>query len=334
MDSDKKNQPPYSQQRWHTRNICEYGGKRRTHMRLGEFMSLNSGGLYHTWSRVISTFALAVMTSALIGCSMGYGDLEVPDNRQPRAKRPTQDMTNRQGGNLLTGISPLIDNQVEETGYGLYSYVLFESPPTDEDKPIYLAVISACLKKYPDLGGLAKKYRPESLNALHIPVTRNIVESEAEEFLKRYNYGRARVLLNRLSKIKRNGGPYVVSSLAPLSHSNETNPFLYQDLSAVRFVSGQDSQTRMASTWVHDFISGVSSPRGWDQATLGRFGKEMRDTRQSAFESYGVSADKLDLKRYIVFPMDTNAERMLPFPTWKIMVSGSSPNPIMLLDQS
>jgi hypothetical protein len=235
--------------------------------------------LNSNWSRVISTFALAVIGGALVACSMGFGELEGPENRQARAKPINQGQVKPTGENLLTGITTLVDNQTEAPGYGLYSYVLFESPPTDEDKPIYLAVISACLKEYPALGGLVQKYRPESLNALHLPVTGDSAESKAEEFLQRYNYGRARALLNQLSKIKRNGGPYLVSSISPLSNNNGTNPFLYQDLSAVRFVSSQDDQTRMASTWVLDFISGVSSPRAWDRAALGTFGTKMLDTR-------------------------------------------------------
>jgi hypothetical protein len=154
---------------------------------------------------------------------------------------------------------------------------------------------------------------------MFIPVTGDITDSKAspleqperkrlnswaEAILQRYNYDRAQAILNKLSKIQKHGGPYLVSSLAPVSGSSGTIRFLFQDLSAVRLVSSQEDQTDMVYEWVLDFVDRVSNPQGvaWNPATLAKFGDEMRDARQPAFAHRGVGADRLDLKKWINFP--------------------------------
>lgn len=290
------------------------------------------------WSRVVSAFVLAVTATALLACGVGLAGQGGPRIAQDRSK--------------ITGNALLTDNQAEAVGYGLYSYVLFESPPTTETKLIYLAVILACLKEFPDLEGLAKKYRPESLNAMYIPVTGAIANSQtpsleqpeharlnsrAEEILQSYNYKRAQTILDQLAKIQRNGGPYLVSSLAPVSNGNGTSPFVLQDLSAVRLVSSQEDQRQMAYEWVLDFIDRVSNPQSsaWSQTTLEQFSGEMRDARQPAFKRYGVRADSLELTKYIVFTMpDGKVERTAPSPAWKTRGGDGDPNRRSVLDQS
>lgn len=293
-------------------------------------------GATSVWSRMVNTFVLAVLASTLIACGAGLASQGGPRITQDRSK--------------ITGKALLIGDQAEAAGYGLYSYVLFESPPTSETKPIYLAVILACLKEIPDLGGLEKKYRPESLNAMYIPITGASTDAQispsdqpeavrmkakAEEILQRYNYGRAQAILKRISTVQKNGGPYLLSSLAPVSSSTRIGLALYQDLSAVHFVSDQDDQKQMAYEWVLDFVDRVSNPQStaWDRTTLGNFSDEVREARQPAFKRYNVRADQLDLKKYIVFPIpDTNAERTLPFPTWKTSVGYGGPTLVTVLE--
>lgn len=286
----------------------------------------NSNYSIHIWSSMLKTLALTVLAGTLVACASGLASQGGPRIAQDRGK--------------ITGRALLIGDQAETTGYGLYSYVLFESPPTPETKSIYLAIISAYVKEVSDLGGLETKHRKESLNAMFIPVTGESTDSTVpqrpEDILQRYNYTRAQAILGQFSNAPRNDGPYLVSSLAPVSSGSKPSLSMYQDLSVVRQVASQDGQVKMAYEWMLDFVDRVSNPQStaWNRDTLVKFGDEVRDARRLSFKRYGVSADKLDLKRYIVFPMDTNAERMLPFPTWKTMVSGSRPNPIMLLDQS
>lgn len=297
-------------------------------MRLNASLFLTTDGSSRTGSNspcshMIRTLALTVIASALVACGSGLASQGGPKIVQDRSK--------------ITGRALLIGDQAESAGYGLYSYVLFESEPTPESKPIYLAVISACLKEIPDLGGLAQKYRPESLNAMYIPVTETVIGSQAEEILQQYNYERAKTILDRLSKIQRNSGPYLVSSLKPVSTSNDTSPFLYQDLSAVRLVSSQEDQRKMAYDWVLDFVDRVSNPQSsaWNRATLEQFSGEMRDSRQPAFKRYNVRADSLELKKYIVFTMpDGKVERTVPSPAWKTGEGDAAPNRNSIVDQS
>jgi hypothetical protein len=290
------------------------------------------------WSRVVSTFALAVMAGVLVACGAGLAGQGGPRIAQDRSK--------------ITGNALLTDNQAEAAGYGLYSYVLFESPPTTETKPIYLAVILACLKEFPDLEGLAKKYRPELLNAMYIPVTgdtadfktptleqpeQNPMKSKAEEILQRYNYGRAQTILTQLAKIQRNGGPYLVSSLKPTSSDRGTSPFVLQDLSVVRLASNQEDQKKMAYEWVLDFVDRVSNPQSaaWNRATLENFGDELREARQPTFKRYGVRADSLELKKYIVFTMpDGKVEQTAPSPVWRSEGGDVGPNRYSVVAQS
>lgn len=278
------------------------------------------------WSRAISTFTLTVMAGALVACSMGFGELEVPEDHQVKNKQ--------------TGRTLLVDNQAETVGYGLYSYVLFESPPTSQTKPLYLAIISACLKEFPDLEGLAKKHRPESLNAIYIPVRRNIAAPRAEEILQHYSYERAQAILNRLSKIQKSGGPYLVSSLVPVSSGSGASSFLFQDLSAVHLVSNPEDQRNMVYQWVLAFVDRVSNPQpqAWGRATLVTFGDEMRDGTQIGLNHHGVLVNQSEFKRYvnvydIVFPIpDNRTEQTLLFQTWNTRVDEDSSNHIKVLE--
>ncbi len=290
------------------------------------------------WSRMVITIALVVIAGMLMACGAGLAGQGGPKIAQDRSK--------------ITGNALLTDNQTEAAGYGLYSYVLFESPPTAETKPVYLAVLLACLNEYPDLDGLAKKYRPESLNAIYIPVTAGVSDSQvplpdqpemnrlksrAEEILQRYNYDRAKLILDQLPNVQRNSGPYLVSSLTPASKRNRTSPFLYQDLSAVRLVSNLENQSKMAYEWVLDFVDRVSNPQSsaWNGATLGKFSEEMRDARQPSFKRYNVRADSLELKKYIVFTMpDGKVERTAPSPAWRTGGGEAGPNRDSIVDQS
>ncbi len=294
-------------------------------MKVHDHMSPATGNFYpsgshRAWSHVISAFIVTVMAGALVACSMGYGELGDPEDHQAQDKR--------------TGRTILVDNQAETVGYGLYSYVLFESPPTAQTKPLYLAIISACLTEFPDLGRLEKEHRLESLNVIHLPVTRNISSPRAEEILQYYNYDRARTILGQLSMIQRNGGPYLLSSLAPVSNSSRSNPSLYQDLSAIRLVSSPGDQTNIAKDWVLSFVKQVNKPRAWDRATLAIFTDEIRGKIQPVFTSHGVSADKLDLKKYIVFPIpDNRTEQLFPFIAWKTSVDNGNRHHINVREQ-
>jgi hypothetical protein len=278
---------------------------------------------------MIKTFALTVLAGTLVACAAGLARQGGPKITLDRGK--------------ITGKALLIGDQAETAGYGLYSYVLFDSPPTAETKPHYLAVILACLKEFPDLGGLETKYRPEMLNAMYIPLTGDIkspsleqsehnrLKLQAEEILQQYNYTRAQTILNQLSKIQRNGGPYLVSSLKPVSNGSGTDPFLFQDLAAVRLVASQDDQKNMAYEWVLDFVDRVSNPQltAWNRDTLVKFGDEFGEARQLSFKRYKVSANPVQ----IVFPIgDHKADRTFFLLSWHTGADEGDPTHIKVLE--
>ncbi len=293
----------------------------------------------HSWTRVMRTFALAILAGACLACSMGFAEQPVLRSSQSRI--------------AMTGQSLLVGDRPETPGYGLHSYVLFKQEPTDENRPLYLAIILACLKGAPDLEGLKDKYPDKQmLNALWIPVTASVTDStapspelpeneqfksRAEEILKRYNYPRAKAILNRLSTIQRNDGPYLASSFDPVLGGNTPRLVLFQDLSAVRLVSNPSDQTRLAFSWVLHFIGRVGNPqpKAWDSDALITFSNKLRENIQPAFEKYGVSADQLDLKKYIVFPPpDDGRQRIQLFPFWFTRVDNGSPSLVAILERS
>jgi hypothetical protein len=275
------------------------------------------------WLRVTNMFALTVLAGTFVACGAGLAGQGGQKIARDQIK--------------ITGTALLTDNQAETPGYGLYSYVLFDSPPTAETKPHYLAVILACLKEFPDLGGLETKYRSEMLNAMYIPVTGGIKPSsldlkvQTEEILQQYNYGRAQTILNQLPKIQKNGGPYLVSSLAPVSSSGSPSVSLYQDLSAVRQVSSPDGQAKMAYEWVLDFVDRVSNPQptAWNRDTLVKFGDEFGEARQLSFKRYKVSANPVQ----IVFPIgDHKADRTFFLLSWHTGADEGDPTRIKVLE--
>lgn len=301
----------------------------------------SSNGSNRIRPRVIRTFALAVLASACVACGMGYSG--------------KGSLASSLGRPDITGRVLLVGDQREPLGYGLYSYVLFDSEPTPETEPLYLAVILACLEEVQDLGELEKKYTNSlsKLNALFIPVTENIAEAKgpqpeqakqtllqtkAAEILHRYNYPRAKAILKRLSPIRRHGGPYLVSGLAPASDNNNPTISLFQDLAVVHFVSSEKSPNKMAREWVLDFIGRVSTlrPTDWSSELLKGFAEEMQDAQRPSFIHHKVRTDQSDVEKWIAIvfqPEDNSSKRTFLLSSWKSDLHNRSPVFITHLDQ-
>ena len=69
-----------------------------------------------------------------------------------------------------TGLAFLVGDRVEQKDYGLYSYVLFGSPPSDIDRLRYRTFIDACLTTIPSIEGLEAKYPRSELHISYVPV--------------------------------------------------------------------------------------------------------------------------------------------------------------------
>ncbi len=180
----------------------------------------------------------------------------------------------------LTGRDPvqetvrslLVRGKAEEDGYGLYSYLLFGSPPNDSaSRERYCVAIKTYLKLIPDITILEEYYKHSELNITYLPVGSAPGGTISVDWvLEHYDYGRARVLLNTISNDLRNG-PYFISTLEPLSGKSELlSKYLYQDLSAVPL--------HLTSMWVKEFLNQSAQERFWEERTARRFVLEIRTT--------------------------------------------------------
>jgi hypothetical protein len=156
----------------------------------------------------------------------------------------------------VTGRQILVPGAAEAPGYGLYSYILFGSPPNETSRDRYLKAIQAYLELIPDLVALEKYAKPIDLNATYVPVAVEPPSSvSAEWVLKHYDYARAAIRLRVLPGAHADG-PYIVSSQKPLTGNDSlTKDSLLQDLSAV--------PPDLVANWVKLFINQASQPNFW-----------------------------------------------------------------------
>jgi hypothetical protein len=173
-----------------------------------------------------------------------------------------------------TGRSFLVGNQLEDQGYGLYSYLLFGSPPTDVTRDRYRAVVTAFFDLIPAMPALEEFLPRGQLNVtyllLHLPPpTSHGPQEHADWILESHHYTRARVLLSAVPGAHREG-PYLVSSRNPLTLSGTEiigEPYLYQDLSSV--------PPRLVQLWVKEFLSQAAQER-FEEKTMQRWVLKLR----------------------------------------------------------
>jgi hypothetical protein len=143
-----------------------------------------------------------------------------------------------QAESLLSGRHYLLPGDIESPGYGLYSYLLFSSPPrTDEERNRYLKTIEACLPVLQDVDDFLRRHvRRRNLNATYIPLKHVPDPGKSNgdwsgSVLAAYDYAAAQILLARIQQT-RQGGPYLVSVLKPLSEPG-VSAHLWEDLTGV-----------------------------------------------------------------------------------------------------
>lgn len=182
----------------------------------------------------------------------------------------------RMRGQRISARRFLLPNKTEQPDYGLYSYLLFSTPPqNEEEKARYLRVLGACLSVMRDVDEILTRHQPpRELNATHIPVTKDPrsgkSDSEwAENVLAVYDYAAAQILLSKLNTTYQQG-PYLISVLKPLSTSDSPVPLhLFQDFTGV--------VPDHASNWVKNFIYLTAQQRGWTDKSLRRFHLTIRN---------------------------------------------------------
>lgn len=170
----------------------------------------------------------------------------------------------------LTGRSLLVGDAPETGGYGLYSYLLFANPPDDSSRERYTKALEAYVSLMPDVLSLEKYVRQLSqLNVTYVPIDTDPPKLvSADWILQHYNYARALVLLRAVPGSHRDG-PYMVSSLAPLTGKESlSGDYLFQDLSAV--------PPHLISAWIKLFLNQASQERFWEPKSAAYFALKLR----------------------------------------------------------
>jgi hypothetical protein len=196
----------------------------------------------------------------------------------------------------------LIKPSAEDSGYGLYSYVLFGSGPDDATRPRYESTIQAFLETLADVHQLAAEKVPlQRLNITYLPVQRNPGNTPpaAPNILEIYDYAMSETLLSKLPGGLRTQGPYIVSTLHPLSSAPEPGQFLYQDLSTV--------PPSLIALWIKQFIEQASQDRFWEASAIRQFALDLRtaievaalalpDVERAPSEWKSIMASLIDVK--------------------------------------
>ena len=178
----------------------------------------------------------------------------------------------------------LAHGQDEAKGYGLYSYLLFGSPPSKVRQPLYLNAIIAYLELVGDVDTFGSYLSPAATNITYVPTLktpdsnvlavvlkrRQASEEAAQWVLDNYDYARAQLALRGVTG-QYGEGPYFISSSTPLAGARSTgSAFLIQDLSNVR--------PEFARAWVREFLNQTAQERYWESRTFPSLGLKLRHT--------------------------------------------------------
>lgn len=182
----------------------------------------------------------------------------------------------------------LVRDQAEEKGYGLYSYLLFGSPPNDANRDLYIQAISACVKGMPNINHFEEVgFHRHALNVTYIPISKAIPtnkdELKPEWILENYDYARAYHIFENLPGAYTDG-PYFISTFNPLGNRHQTlsegEGYLHQDLSRV-----PPTRPDLIDEWITEFLEQVSWPGHKDECTMEEIVLEIRVYISIAAES-------------------------------------------------
>lgn len=219
------------------------------------------------------------VTATVRTTSMGFGDttcsVEVFIGKHVKGEDLQRKDETR--GGLRSARRYLLPNKTEESGFGLYSYLLFPVPPgNDEEKARYLKTLESCLRMMQGVEEhLARHRRPSELNATHIPVTavptyNKDLEKWAASVLDLYDYATAQKLLDRLDTTYRRG-PYLISVVKqPLS--NGATP---AQLHVLQDFTGKVPE--LVSQFVDLFTYRAAQQRTWTEESLQSFRLNIRN---------------------------------------------------------
>lgn len=191
----------------------------------------------------------------------------------------------RAGPKYLITRTFLLPNKLEEPGYGLYSYLLFSTPPDPADATMferYVKILEVYLRLLEPLSRFEHEIQPSQLNVTHVPVkavsadawvelasltSQEDTRKWAEWLVEHYDYARGQIMLHRAGLTNREG-PYLLSSLNPLGRHPVARPFLIQDLSGI--------PPEQAGDWLKEFINQTAQERFWEPRALSQLTLKMK----------------------------------------------------------
>lgn len=193
---------------------------------------------------------------------------------EPRPRPPAEVA---RGGNVRpTGIGTLVGNRLEPPGFGLYSYLLFGSLPSDATRPLYVAILKASLSKIEPIQGELQTFPPAQLNLYLMPLLSELPQNTQLDDLANwivdkdhYNYPRAQQILAALPG--RRSGVYIISVLSrPIDPSRQLQPpYLLQDLS--------DVDPRIADAWIQYFLNQAAKDKPWQESVADQLALDLRN---------------------------------------------------------
>src|SRR5262249_11883095 len=137
-----------------------------------------------------------------------------------------------QQGGFESARKLLVKGEDPATGYGLYTFLLFETRPTADAEPKYVASLIAYLQRLEEVGEVERYFSRSLLNVTYVPVRTKIVPSPDEQgsrlILQNYDYARALAMLSEFrGRSIHDRGPYLLSYDVPKTG------YLFQDMSTV-----------------------------------------------------------------------------------------------------
>lgn len=168
----------------------------------------------------------------------------------------------------VSGYALLRSTDTEDDGYGLYSYLLLTERPPASDQERILSIINS-VTHLPPVESLKAKVSKKRLNVVYLPIRgrANSLPNQSNGILDDYDFERASTFLRRLS-IPTRRGPYLVSTLSPISKGEKHESYLLQDLS--------DVNSSVANIWISQFGSEAAKPRYWEPAVCNRVARNLR----------------------------------------------------------
>jgi hypothetical protein len=169
-------------------------------------------------------------------------------------------------GGTLRARAYLAPDQREETGYAVYSYLLFGAPPDSASRDRYRAAIAEFVRLSEDIDAFHAAQRRDRgvFNMSYVPVTRAVRQPHPDSVLKYYDYATAQGLLRKLPG-QNTSGPYLLSvPRTPFSRLDSLPPrSIVQDLSTV--------PGPVVAPWVRHFLSLATQQRFDDAASMQGF---------------------------------------------------------------